>query len=359
MATNRAIYLIAWIALQAFAACGEEPDRPIISGNTVATNNATTNNATTGTNSGTVVPDMCEVDEEFADESVQAERDLVPSEYVVSCSEDVEEKATDGGYVAQLIFAETTDINIGVLGLPDDEGGFPPRPLVELLEGSCDGGRSVLCGSMASATATLQANTPYYLVVNGLLTSGGIAITIDAETVGCSPGEFVCVGETVNVCTNTGGTREIQCPTECGGRTCLGNSCPSPAVIAPVLNGEPVVLQSNRLVFTDNWDADGKMGCETVPDEGSFPTPGPEMFVVVEGVEAGQTVSFEASNQRFGFFVVDGCDATSCLGAYEFDANSRNRGEYTAATSGDVTVVMEAFGSDNDREFTVEVSLRE
>ena len=83
------------------------------------------------------------------------------------------------------------------------------------------------------------------------------------------------------------------------------------------------------------------------------------LFVMVEGVQAGQTLVMDAevSPGRFSFFVIDDCAANACIDAFEFDENSNNVGRYVAAADGDVLVVVEAMGADMDREFAIEFSV--
>jgi hypothetical protein len=241
--------------------------------------------------------------------------------------------------------------------------GAPPRPAVEVRSDACEAGDVVACDSAPEFDLELDADTPYYVIVNGLLDSGGVALTIDAtpQNTGCTPGEASCTDGVSTICKPDGTPLVTTCPGDCGGNFCGGDSCEMPVTVAPQLNGEPVVIESNRRAFSNQWDAMGGDGCESMMGDPAPNTPGPEFFLLIEGVEAGQTVVLDAdqSTSSYGFYILENCTATTCVDAFVFDDNGANRGEFVAPDSGDVLVAVEAQGTDRDRDFIMEVSLTE
>jgi hypothetical protein len=369
-------FLIAFVSL--FAACGNGEENNVVANNTAnntTTNNTVANNTTNNTvanntaNNTTVVTnnpnELCdpELIEDIGSMSVAFDREFSASDAlsIVSCFETVGEIATDGAHILKLQYPEETTITITLEPIAADGGGTPPRPAAELRSGACgESGTVVFCDTAGRYVETLAANVPYYLVLNGLLASGGAEIEINAAVPACTPNETTCTDGVVSLCNPEGtATFDSECAGDCMGTGCAGDECTAPLAVAPTANGAAVVLAGNRSTWSSNWDAMEGAGCELVVGEPAPATPGRDMFLLVQGVTAGQTVILDAeqSTLSYGFFVIDSCTATSCLAAFEFDSNASNRGEYVAPGNGDVLVAVEAFGDVTDRDFTIEVSL--
>lgn len=322
------------------------------------TNNETTTNNNNNTNNLTTARENCEMVEQFRDESVDVEREFYESTNVhaLSCRQDIGEVATDGAYVVELIYTEQTRVTIGVTPIAGD-AGTPPRPAVEIRRAGCETGEAVACDSAPTFEQELDANTPYYLIINGLLRSGGVGLTIDATPIGCTAGEASCADGVETVCLPNGTPRETVCPGDCSGDVCGGNVCEMPVVVAPQADGPAIVVEGNRRSFSADWEATG--ACELQNGDPAPDTSGPEFFLLVESVSAGQTVLLDAdeSTSSYGFYVLEDCNATGCVDGFVFDEVGANRGEYVATEDGDVLVAVEAQGDDRDRAFVMEVSI--
>ncbi len=328
-------------------------------------NNTTPNNTTTSNNANnTVVIGNCEDVEDIGSMGLDDERPFRASAEVdaLSCRLDVGELASNGADIIQLRYPEEMMVTFRVAALSTPQGN-PPRPGLELRRSDCESGAVIFCGTDASYTEVLAANTTYFLIANGLLDSPGMDIRITARPVGgCTPGATMCADGMLSICRADGLDFETTaCPTDCAGDVCTGSVCAAPIVIAPTLNGPAVVVQGTRKTFAANWDAMGGAGCEVEAGSGPATSPGPETFLLVEGVMAGQTLTLDAeiSELSYSFFIVDSCTATTCLDAFAFDVMGFNRGTYVAPANGDVLVAFEANGTNTDRGFTLEVSLRE
>ncbi len=363
------------------ASCGPERNNGVVlpnngvttnNGSTAGTNNGTispnngtggTNNLTTSTNNG-VDPNLgCATVEEFSNESFVVEREFRATESgeVVSCAGDVGEIATSGTYIARVTFEAATTVDIGVLALPDDQGGIPPRPVIEVRKGICDADETevILCESNPSPSFEAEAGVPYFIVANGLADSAGLELSVDADIAkDCTPGETTCTDGTVEVCRATGVNPKLPCPGDCAGDGCAGETCDAPVTLSLVPNGPAEVLSGERLTFTNTWNAVDRPGCAT---DFPIPTPYPEFFVLVEGVSAGQTLVMDAADTdgRWAFFVIDSCEAAGCIAAYDFDEIDANVGRHPITEDGDVLVVIEGTDADEDRDFAMEIYLTE
>ncbi len=358
--------VVLTVALAISSGCGEDGNngKIITESNNSATNSDTNGETSTNgdtnndTDTNNAPVETCAMVEEFSDQFVDVEREFFSSTEVerVSCFDTIGEIATDGAYVAKLRYSAPTPLTINAMGIENAGGGTPPRPVIEVRKATCDGGEVLVCDNSSDIEIDAEADTTYYVVVNGLLDSGGVALQVDGS---CDAGTSTCSDGNVSLCTDDGDYRPIACPGDCADGGCQGDACMNPVVVTPEPNGDPVTLEGNRVTFSNTWDAEQRQDCEVVDGAGSPITDGGEFFVLVEGVSAGQTVVMDAedANGRYGFFVIDGCDADSCLGAYEFDQASLNRGEYVAPADGDVLVVVESLGPDMDREFAIDFSV--
>lgn len=376
MKATRPIISLATLAVLVLSACGPNNENPNIitdtttrpnnetNNNTNTSPNNTTNNATNSTNNGTVVDpnEGCVDVEEFSDQQVSVQREFRPSGELdaVSCEMDVGEIATSGTYIARLQYSVATDVTITVDGIAADTGS-PPRPALEIRHAACADGAVEACATDREYSASLEANTPYYLIITGLLDSGGVALEIQADIPQCTAGETTCSEGIQSVCDNSGEFDDFVCPGGCMDERCGGDDCAAPLTVSPEPNGAAIVLEGNRQTFSSRWDAMGGTGCELEAGEPPAVSPWSEFWVLFEGITAGQTVILDAetSNDSYGFFVLDDCSATTCLAAGRFDSNDINRFTYTAAADGDVLVAVESMSDREDRDFTIEASVRE
>lgn len=328
------------------------------SNNTSNSNN--TNNMTIDPNNETIGCEMLEI-ETFEDESFEIEREFNASASVdiLSCRSDVGELATSGSYVIRLLYSQDTTLDIDVAAISSGDG-IPPRPGAELRRASCADGAPVFCDTTSSYSAMVEANTPYFLFLNGLLSSGGVSLAVDADGAVCTPDEQTCNAGMVSTCNGDGSAvNESMCAQDCAGDACAGDLCDTPFVVSPTPNGDPVVLSGARDAITPTWDAMQGAGCDPLEEGLNFDTPWPEVFVRVENVAAGQRVIFDAEEGpgEAQFYVLESCAATTCVDAFAYDENLRNRGTVTAQTAGDVLVAVE-FPIESQT-FNVAVSIQE
>lgn len=358
------------LAVMTSAGCGpDDNNQPPIEEppNNTANNdtNNSTNNDTTATNNVIDNPDQeCPQIEVFTDESFAVQREFYPSSKptVLSCADDIGEIASNGAYIARVQYSAPTRAVITVAPIAAADQGRPPRPVLEIRGAACETGEVAVCASASTHNMEFEADIPYYLILNGLLESGGVSLTVDATSAVCTAGESSCEDGTFSICNAEGtGFETVACSDGCHEGRCAGDVCEAPIVVTPEPGGAPVLIEGNRATLTAQWDANNGAGCELYEGQGPTATPGPELFVRVPGVTAGQRVlvDAEASELSYGFFVIDSCTATTCAAGFAFDANGLNRADYTATADGDVLFVVEALGTETRRDFTLEVSIVE
>lgn len=333
-------------------------------------NNGSNNGADAGNNGGADVdvdlpPEGCEgVEIEDISQETTLERTYFPSApgIIGACSEDVGEVNTTGAYIGKLEFPELTGLIIRTRSLMNDDGSRPPRPLAELRKGSCgEPTGTEFCATDFEFQVTLEANTPYYLVLNGDLDSNGVSIEISPQTLMCTPGESMCADGTIEICDVTGlDTNTFACPGDCFSATsCGGDSCVDAFEIQPAVDGDAVVVAGTLGQLENQWDAMERPGCTAFPDEPPVSTPGPEFFARIPGLTAGQRVIVDAegSDGNYSFYVLSACDATECAAGFTFDPNGLNRGQYVVESDGDVNIAVEAWTGGDQKEYSVSFSV--
>lgn len=335
------------------------PNNGTANNDTDAGNNGTANNDTDAGNNGTVnntnnIPGNCAVDEEFTDEAtITIEREFrAPDDTTgLGCANDVGEIATNGSYIVKLQYSFPTHVEIRVAPVLGDDGSRPPRPGLEVRRLACETGDILVCGTDNVYSLDLDANTAYYLVFAGLLESNGLNLTINAESEVCTAGEMSCADGTVGICNSEGTSVDMTtCPADCDGDRCMGDVCESAIVVTPQLNGPAVDVVGDRRAFTGTWDAMSGAGCKGLTGE-TTDSPGRELFLRVQGAQAGQRVqiiSDDTTSGGYNFLVLDSCGATTCLDGFFFDPNGVNRMNYTVPADGDVLVAVEAMPDDDD-----------
>ena len=283
----------------------------------------------------------------------------------LSCVGNFADAEADGAWTAKLEFAREVYVTITIDGLPKatDMLVFPPAPVWELREARCSSGQSLTCTNERSESFLLKPDTPYYLVVNGRLDSGGVQAQFLVEDLVCQAGQDVCEDGVLREC-NANGTEEstVECIGDCfSANACGGDECQQAAELTLTPNGASEVITGNRSAYSDTWNSDGLDGCNPYEPGPAGPSPGSEFFIRFKDLRAGQTLVFDAeeSDGNMAFYVSTECLPTTCEAAYAFDASNFNRGEHPVAADGDLLVAFEALGNDDDRDFTVEVSLQE
>lgn len=235
---------------------------------------------------------------------------------------------------------------------------------IEVLRGRCDGtGTSLFCGPFDNFERVLEPDTTYYMVVQGSEDTGNahFSVQYNLQSAVCAPGPSSCADGTVQYCKASG---ESQVPRECIGgclddTTCSADACADAMAVDLASQSGPQTISGDQVVYYDDWNAEGRDGCSTSGDSApGGPSPGVDAFLKLSGVQAGDTITFDATNSEtsLGFYVLDACDAQACTTAGAWDLDGNNRFEWSAQAGGEFYVVVEALGNTRDRsfEFTVE-----
>lgn len=269
-----------------------------------------------------------------------------------------------GALLYRLEVGELTQLTVRADGIPRLDGEeivVPPQPVVEIREAGCVNENSVVqtCSAGRETNAVLQPDTPYYLVVNGDLDSGGVRLQFETEGLVCEPGPVICTDGSFKECEGQV-VNEFACVEEClDENTCRADTCESVVNLSFALGGDPVQLEGHRRAYSNSWDAADRPGCSLEDGVPAGGTPDSDFVVKLPNIRTGQTITVDAerSEADYVFYFLDACDAAGCLFAQAYDETSRNIATYTAESDGDVYLVVES-GGPAERTFDIDVSVQ-
>jgi len=254
-----------------------------------------------------------------------------------------------------------------------ESGGDPPTdPVVEVHGTSCEEGREVeACAQGNTAQTLLDPGGTHHLWVRGPKPSEKPHFRLEwsSEQPACDPANHPrCTDGSLIRCPSADDRIASSCAESCASSEgCIGNVCGEARVVSA--SDSPVTVGGERRAYTGEWSAEGRNGCMSEVIE----TSGAEVFVRLEGVGAGDTVVFDSSptdgggeggessakgESNLAFYVLESCEAESCLAAGRFDEDGKNRTTWTAETSGPHWLVAEILGaSDEEASFEFDVSV--
>jgi hypothetical protein len=135
-----------------------------------------------------------------------------------------------------------------------------------------------------------------------------------------------------------------------------GDRCQE-ALVVDLSHDDQVSVAGDQDDFTHRWNAQDRPGCSLYDGEPAGKTEGPEIFLRLTGHAADERVEFDAEGggTTFAFYLLEGCEATSCMGSGVFDEQVDNRFVWQASTDADIWIVAEVFGPPRDRPFEIVV----
>ncbi len=163
-----------------------------------------------------------------------------------------------------------------------------------------------------------EPGTDYFVVVEPRtgIDRGSFEFTMTFEELVCSPpGGTSCNGDNLVVCQAGTSEAEYACGTGCMNAACLGDTCDT--ALEVTASGS---YTGNIEAFDGTLDFGTQPSCSLGGDQG-IATPGPEIVLSLPGLEAGQTVTVDASmndDNDNAIFVLDQCtDQEGCLAAID------------------------------------------
>jgi hypothetical protein len=217
---------------------------------------------------------------------------------------------------------------------------------MDLRQGGCADADDVLtCTDGGNYNFNTSAGETYHLVLWGGVNQGDFEVRLDVTEALCDPSEpNWCENGQMNECRQGTSIDSDDCLDACADDTACGADACEAAIAVDLSATNQKTYTGDQHAYTSTWNASGRTNCGmTAGDDGSD-TPNEEAFFEVSGLTAGQELVVESQGTGdFAFFVLEDCDANSCLAAADADVNGNQAMVWEVPDDGSYIVVVEAW----------------
>jgi len=169
---------------------------------------------------------------------------------------------------------------------------------------------SLECTDIEFGEIFLNAGTHYLVLEMKFGNPGQYSIELEAQPATCMPGDRVCMGNDLMICSPAGEEEVFACGDTCGGNSCAGDSCAAPIVVSG--NGGTYTGASRP--YTSQFNFTGNASC------GNAAMPGYDIVFSLPGLQSGDIVRVDAATgdaNANGIFIMSGCSANpTCIEAF-------------------------------------------
>lgn len=228
--------------------------------------------------------------------------------------------------------------------------------LLQIDRGPCAETEEVACFDSGAQNMIAEAGVEYYLLLESATgaASGELELVLDTEALECFPAaSSSCADdETVLYCGSGFVERSHTCSLGCSDGACAGEYCDNQI---PMDSDGFMRLEGSLDGYTSRFNMRDRAECF---DSGlPLATDGPEVLVALPGIQAGQVVRIDVSEEVGDFndnavFIVEDCGRTpTCVAGSDAE-----KYEWIAAEDGDYTLIIDTVSTASS-EFVYEIAV--
>lgn len=205
---------------------------------------------------------------------------------------------------------------------------------MQIHRGDCEDAARVVCYDRGDETVIVEPGQTYHVVLepSQQLDDGAVELTLETEAIGCFPNTPArCEGDERVSCDQFFEEVIETCDLGCNDAHCAGDICAEPIEFSPDADGV-MQLEMSIAGYTNQVNMRSRDECF---DSGYiYSTEGRDLFVALNGVQAGQVVRVDTTDPGNDsmIFLLDGCGAQdACLSGQhtrEFEWEVEEAGDY-------------------------------